>query len=120
MVESQIATYLQANTSLSKGSDLFLSELPLEQREGVAIRAIRPEENFAQFNQDRILVLVFKQAYPDARELAATIASLLNDKRGSLETGEGNWSVQEAVRTFNYGKDDLDRYTFAILADVIY
>jgi len=120
MVETEIATYLENNTSLVKGTSLFLSELPDETRTGVVIREIRSSVRNPALDEDNVVIIIFKRSYPAARALALSIRALMDSRRGTMAEGESHWSVRGDVKTANYGKDSLDRYTFVVFATIVY
>lgn len=117
MVETDVAEFLESETSLRTDVDLFLSELPLKQREGVVVRVLREKKTFGALISGTLVVMVFKEAYPDARNLASIISTKLNDRRGTLDA---SWTVAKEVEMSNYGKDELDRYTFVIACPISY
>lgn len=117
MVESDVATFIAGEAGLTKGTNLFLSELPLETREGVAVRILRERKKFAVMYEGNLVVMVFKMSYPAARDLSTTISTALNERRGTLDA---SWTVRDEVEMQNYGKDGLDRYTFVVTCPISY
>jgi hypothetical protein len=117
MVESDVAEYLASVTTLETDKNLFLSELPLEKREGVVVRVLRESKTWGALFSGVLIVMVFKESYPDARNLASTISTELNDRRGTLDA---SWTVTKKVEMTNYGKDELDRYTFVVTCPISY
>ena len=117
MVESTIAEYIADETSFVLGTDITLSDLEEEDREGISFRLLSNVDADGILSTAIIDTLLFYYDYVIGRGHLDTLASLFDARRGTID---GTWTVAGEVLSQYLGKDPIGRYVFAIRSEISY
>jgi len=117
MIEEVILNFLDENTSLVKGVDLWIFELPQDVDFGAYIR-IQDIEFFWNQPQNAIVnVFVVKNSYKAGRTLCNEIKDALCTHKGLI--GDG-WSSGGSARITSLGENPSGDVLFAVQAEIKY
>lgn len=116
MIEETIATYIANNTSFQLGTDIFLSSLPRDDREGLTVKYMTAINGFASDTYPLVVIILQYKDYTVARDNVSTIVDLLQSKYGKISP---DWGILGEVNITNYGIDEYGRYSFGVAVNVI-
>lgn len=111
MINEDVALYIENNTNLVRGEDIFLQFFPEGFDEGIIIKIGRNTRLFYEMQTHNSRILVFKYDYFDSLNLVDTLMDLLNNKRGTLD---GTWTITDEIISEDLGVDEQSRYGFSI------
>jgi len=114
-IESDIARYIADNTSYTLGDSIWLHNVPEGEAEGIAVKFIRELSNYGSFKTSSIAIFTVFKTWATQRSNLETLTSLLESRRGVLNS---SWGIASEVTQNNYGLDEYDRYISSVVTTV--
>jgi len=111
---SDLATYIDTNTSLTVGTDLFIGTLPAQQDNCVGIfqtGGVQPT-TYLDIKKPTIQIIVRNTNYETAQQLSYTIYDLIHQKIGGTIGATNMYTIFALQETTEIGEDETGRAIF--------
>ena len=117
MIEVTIVEYLDSETSLTKGSNLYAFTLPEDVDEGAYVRIQDLEYAYGSLQMAVISVFVVADSYYDARSLSDEIREALTDLKG---LSDGSWTSGGSARIMSLGESLTGQVLLCVMSDIYF
>lgn len=111
---SDLATYIDTNTSLTVGTDLFIGTLPSQQDNCVGIfqtGGVQPT-TYLEVKKPTIQIIVRNTNYETAQQLSYTIYDLIHQKIGGTIGATNMYTIFALQEPTEIGEDETGRAIF--------
>jgi hypothetical protein len=108
-----VMNFIEDNTTLSRGVDLFEMMLPESLTEGVQVRTLQEASSDTGFETDAILITIINKNYTLAKSLSRTLFDYLKTVRGNYSV-QYPFTLQGEITKVFIGQDDQRRFIFEI------
>jgi len=110
-MDQTILAFIDANTALTAGVDLFFDESAAENRNYVLVKSIYSASSYTGIEVFDITIIICDVVYDTARSRADVLAALFNNKRG---ISGSSWGTIGNVVSRYEGTDTMKRTVYSV------